>query len=37
VRLQRTDVVDGKPIKPFNQTVTLVRQGDSWAIKSIGQ
>jgi serine/threonine protein kinase len=37
VRLQRTDVVDGKPIKPFNQTVTLVRQGDSWTIKSIGQ
>jgi len=37
VRLQRSDVVDGKPIKPFNQTVTLVRQGDAWAIKSIGQ
>jgi len=37
VKISRGDLVDGKPISPFNQTITLARQGDGWVIKSIGK
>jgi hypothetical protein len=37
VRLSRNDVINGKPVAQIKQTVNLVKQGDVWTIRSIGQ
>jgi tetratricopeptide (TPR) repeat protein len=37
VRLTRNDVINGKPVAPIKQTVSLVKQGEVWTIRSIGQ
>jgi hypothetical protein len=37
VRLTRNDVINGKPVASIKQTVNLVKQGEVWTIRSIGQ
>jgi tetratricopeptide (TPR) repeat protein len=37
VRLTRNDTIGGKAIKPIKQTVKLVKQGEAWTIREIGQ
>jgi eukaryotic-like serine/threonine-protein kinase len=37
VRLTRNDVINGKQVAPIKQTVNLVKQGEVWTIRSIGQ
>ena len=36
-RLARNDTIGGKPIPSIRQTVKLVKQGESWSIREIGQ
>jgi hypothetical protein len=37
VRLTRNDLINGKAVASIKQTVSLVKQGDVWTIRSIGQ
>ena len=37
VKLTRNDVINGKQVAPIKQTVNLVKDGDAWTIRSIGQ
>jgi tRNA A-37 threonylcarbamoyl transferase component Bud32 len=37
VRLTRNDVINGQAVAPIKQTVSLVKQGEVWTIRSIGQ
>jgi hypothetical protein len=37
VKLSRGDLINGKAVAPIRQTVHLVKQGEVWTIRSIGQ
>jgi serine/threonine protein kinase/tetratricopeptide (TPR) repeat protein len=37
VRASRQDTLNGKPVKPMQQTFVLVQVGGSWRIESLGQ
>jgi tRNA A-37 threonylcarbamoyl transferase component Bud32/tetratricopeptide (TPR) repeat protein len=37
VRVRRQDTVNGKAVKPIQQTITLVQAGGAWHIETIGQ
>ncbi|HET8647474.1 MAG TPA: hypothetical protein VFO85_18395, partial [Vicinamibacteria bacterium] len=37
VRLARNDLINGQAVSQIRQTVTLVKQGEVWTIRSIGQ
>jgi tRNA A-37 threonylcarbamoyl transferase component Bud32/tetratricopeptide (TPR) repeat protein len=37
VKVSRQDTINGKPVKAFQQTFTLVQAGGSWRIETIGQ
>ncbi len=37
VRVSRKDTINGKPLRPHQQTFRLVRKDGAWSIQSIGQ
>jgi len=37
VRASRRDSINGKPLRPHQQTFRLVRKDGAWSIQSIGQ